>query len=219
MFLVSLAGGCASVQNVEPPLPVSANGTYHKMQKGETLWRVAKSYGVEMDDIIKSNNIPDAAHVEENQLVLIPRPKQDQFPAPPPPAPVVSQEDFGAKEEFGWPLRGKILNYFGERTGAVTSRGVGISGQEGQTVFAARRGKVVFADYLAGYAYTVILDHADGFFSVYSHNEKLLVKLGDLVAKGQGIAQLGKQGKLAFLHFEIRKQGRADNPLYYLPQN
>jgi lipoprotein NlpD len=64
----------------------------------------------------------------------------------------------------------------------------------------------------------VIVYHLDGLSSVYAKNSKLLVKLGDAVSQGQPIAQAGQIGKTAYLHFEIRKNGLADNPLYYLPK-
>ena len=84
-------------------------------------------------------------------------------------------------------------------------------------VKAARTGRVVFADYLSGYGYTVILDHLDGLYSVYARNSKLLVKLGELVLRNRNIAQIGRSGNLAYLHFQIRKKSIEDNPLYYLP--
>ena len=214
-ILACFFNGCASVQTVEPPASVApSQGVYHKVSKGETLWGIAKAYGVNIDDIIKSNRIPDGAHLEENQLLLIPKETHAQSSTP-----AASGVIDTNKESFNWPLQGRILNYFGDRRGGVPNKGVHILGQEGQPVLASRQGKVIFADYLAGYAYTLIVDHADGFFSIYSQNEKLLVRLGDFVAKGQEIALLGRQGNLAFLHFEIRKGGKADNPLYYLPQH
>jgi len=84
-------------------------------------------------------------------------------------------------------------------------------------VSAAREGRVVFADYLNGYGNTVILDHSDDFFSVYAQNSVLLVKLDDVVSKGTPLAQAGKNAGSAFLHFEVRKNSVATNPLYYLP--
>ena len=63
----------------------------------------------------------------------------------------------------------------------------------------------------------MILDHEDDFWTVYSQNSKLLVGLNDRVMQGNPIAQLGKSGDLAYLHFEVRKKAVADNPLYYLP--
>jgi murein DD-endopeptidase MepM/ murein hydrolase activator NlpD len=88
---------------------------------------------------------------------------------------------------------------------------------EGQAVKAAREGKIVFADYLSGYAFTVIVDHLDDFYSVYSQNADFLVKNGDFVRKGDTLAHTGQDGNESYLHFEIRKKTRAENPLHYLP--
>ena len=121
------------------------------------------------------------------------------------------------KDEFAWPLRGKILAFFNEAKGSHVNRGIDIQANGAEIVKAAREGSVVFADYLNGYGQTVVLDHLDGYCSVYSLNTKLLVKLGDHVYKGDPIGQIGENQRMAFLHFEVRKNRDADNPLYYLP--
>ena len=99
----------------------------------------------------------------------------------------------------------------------MINKGIDIQANGSDTVCAARAGRVVFADHLNGYGLTAIIDHSDGYYTVYSQNEKLNVKLNDIIPQGQPIAQLGKNGELASLHFEIRKNATADNPLYYLP--
>jgi len=203
--------GCATVQDVTSRLEREETGVYHKVAKGQTLWRIAQAYRVSLADIIISNNIPDAAIIEENQLIFIPGVEQvialDH--------PQAADPDDG---EFIWPVRGRILRYYGDRVGTQRSRGIRIATQSGQPVKAARRGKVVFADYLAGYDYTVILDHHDGYCSVYGKNSSLLVGVGETVNKGEQIAQASQDGDRSYVHFEIRKDTQADNPLYYLPQ-
>jgi len=118
--------------------------------------------------------------------------------------------------EFEWPIRGRVVGYFGDRKNGITTKGINIAANEGDRVLASRSGRVVFADYLSGYAYTVILDHEDGFLSVYSQNEKLSVKLGETVTKGMPISQVGSKGHL---YFEIRRNTLSENPLYYLPKS
>ena len=76
---------------------------------------------------------------------------------------------------------------------------------------------MVLADYMSGYGQTVMVDHKDGFISVYARNTKLLVKQGDHVYKGDPIAEVGQIGAGAVEHFEIRRGSQATNPLYYLP--
>ena len=202
--------GCATIRTLptEPLEKRQEKGVYHKIRSGETLWRIADAYQVSIDDIIKSNNIPDVALVEEHQLIFIPG--VDSIKQ------VNSNRKSDNPHEFDWPIKGKIFSYFGERKGLNSYKGINILGNEGDVVKAARDGKVVFADYLIGYAYTVILDHADQLYSVYAQNSSLQVKLNDLVYKGDPIARLGKQRNLALLHFEIRKQDSAQNPLFYL---
>ena len=203
--------GCATVPPVPPtvgPAISPGKGVTHKVHAGETLWRIARSYNVTIDEIIKANNLPNAAHIEKNQLIFIPGADQVKTIAAEP-----GQKD----TDFIWPINGKIISYFGEHKGLRINKGIDIQAKEGEALCASRSGKVVFADYLNGYAYTLILDHSDGFYSVYAQNSKLMVKLDDVIAQGTPIALVGQNSDAARLHFEIRKKSKADNPLYYLP--
>ena len=205
--------GCVSMQTQEE-IPIrevvrpERKGIYHKVKKGETLWRIAKSYNVPIKDIIRTNNIPKAAKIERNQLVFIP--EVDTVVE-------IFQDVDKAQNEFIWPVKGRVIRYFHQRQEGRVNKGIDIRAQEGDMVKAARTGRVVFADYLSGYGYTVILDHLDGLYSVYAKNSKLLVKLGELALRNRDIAQVGRSSDLAYLHFQIRKKSIEDNPLYYLP--
>ena len=213
MALLVLAGGCVSI---ETPREVTVDrlsepermGVYHKVKKGQTLWRIAKTYNVSIDDIIRVNNIPKAATIEKDQLVFVPGVVSVKEV-------VLETED--SQNEFNWPVQGKIIRYFHERNGEQVSKGIDITTQEGAEVRAARAGRVVFADQLKGYGFTVILDHNDGFHSVYARNANLLVKLDDYALKDTAIARVGRSSSLAYLHFEIRKNAIEENPLFYLP--
>ncbi|MBP9853481.1 MAG: peptidoglycan DD-metalloendopeptidase family protein [Candidatus Omnitrophica bacterium] len=214
---ILILSGCASMETLPPdaivltqPPPISKpKGNYHKVKKKETIYTIAKMYNVTTDDIVKSNNIPDMGKIEVDQLILIPDGASKTK--------VVYNESSGKKEDFAWPVKGKIVGYFNKRNNEVLSKGIDIKVTRGETVKAARSGKVVFADYLPGQSYMIIIDHQDGFHTVYSKNAKLLVKYGDVVKKADPIANVGEQQQLASLHFEIRKNKYADNPLYYLP--
>ncbi|MBF0619246.1 MAG: peptidoglycan DD-metalloendopeptidase family protein [Candidatus Omnitrophica bacterium] len=206
--------GCATARKPSVLLPaekplVQAR-VQHKVRKGETLWRIAKAYNVSVDDIIRVNNIPNAASIEENQLLVIPGSSVVRDVALP-------QVPVGNNDDYAWPVKGKVIAYFEDRKGASGSSGIDIRATEGEIVNAARGGRVVFADYMTGYGYTVILDHSDGFFTVYGHTAKALVSLGDYVTRGTKLAQLGNQTDLAFLHFEVRRGETPTNPLHYLP--
>lgn len=213
--LLVLLAGCTTIESLPtsaPETPRASSGVYHKIRKGETLWRVSQIYQVDIDDLIRSNNIPDVARVEENQLIYIPGAKEVRSTAPD------TAVKVSTKDDFGWPIRGRILYYFGERRGSYLNRGIGIEAAEGQPVLASRPGKVVFSDYLAGYAHTVILDHQDGYFSVYALNSRLTVNLGDIVSKGDQLALAGKKGDTAVLYFQICRRATPENPLFYLPK-
>lgn len=194
-------------------------GVYHKVLKGETLWRIAKTYDVDIEELIRVNRIPNVAHLEENQLLFIPRAQSVKSVIPVVTTTQPTQAALEAvKDDFGWPVIGRISKYFGEQRGSYLHHGISIETMEGQPVAAARQGKVVFADYLPGYAYTVILDHLDGYFTVYGFNSRLSVKVGDPVRKGDPIALTGRRGTSPLLYFEIRRHVKAENPLYFLPK-
>jgi lipoprotein NlpD len=210
--------GCATVR--KPPVVIGpppqgkkeaqSKGVYHKVRKGETIWRIAKTYKVSVEDVIRANHIPNAASIEENQLLLIPGVDAVEN--------VISSSGTPGKDvEFAWPARGKVVSYFEDRKGAYFNRGIDIRLSDEDAVKASREGRVVFADHLAGYGYAVILDHADGFYTVYGHNDKILVGLGDYVFRGETIATPARDGSQALVHFEIRKGDDPSNPLYYLP--
>lgn|GEM_PF-272358 len=194
---------------VTPSVEQKTQGVYHKVSKQESLWRIAKTYGVTLDDIVKANRIPNAAVIEENQLILIPGASDVKK--------VMLEKPEGKPDEFFWPLRGRIVSYFNDAKGQHVNRGIDIAAAEGEEIRAARNGKVVFADYLNGYGYTVIVDHLDGFYSVYAHQSDVMVKPDEMIARGVPIGRLAKSGRLAFLHFEVRKFDEPNNPLYYLP--
>ncbi len=192
-----------------PQQPAKPKGIYHKIAKGQTLWRIAKFYGVGVDDIIQGNNIPNVAAVEVGQLILIPGASEARD------IPAKTTDD--KSQEFSWPIKGKVMAYFNDRKGDSTNRGIDIEAGEGDVVKAVREGRVVLADYVAGYGQMIFLDHGDGFISVYAQNRKLLSRLGDHVYKGDPIAEVGRSGRRSLAHFELRKGPKAVNPLYYLP--
>ncbi|MDD5730158.1 MAG: LysM peptidoglycan-binding domain-containing M23 family metallopeptidase [Candidatus Omnitrophica bacterium] len=204
--------GCATVPPVAPPKPpVSGTpGTYHRVEKKETLWRISRMYNIDIDELAKVNHISDATSIEVGQLIFIP---QAQKPAP------VQTVCALPGEEFIWPLRGKVIGQFGQNYNDMLNKGLNIQPYRSLDVVASRSGKVAFYDdNFLTFGKTVIIDHGDGFFTVYSRNSEVFVKAGDLVQKGNIIAKAGQAGKdkNTYLHFEIRKGSSAQNPYFYL---
>lgn len=123
-----------------------------------------------------------------------------------------------------WPVKGEVTATFGSprRTeagvNAPTWKGVFIRAKVGQDVQAVAAGRVVFADWLRGFGNLAIVDHGEGFLSVYGNNESLLVSVGERVAAGEAIATVGSTGGISDsgLYFELRFQGRPFDPLRWV---
>ena len=134
----------------------------------------------------------------------------------PAPQPVVAQVDSNAAVAgWGLPASGKLIDGFSEKDGR---KGVDIAGQLGQPVFASAAGKVVYSGSgLRGYGKLVIVKHNATYLSAYAHNNRILVKEGQQVARGQKIAEMGNtDAKRVELHFEIRKLGKPVDPAQYI---
>jgi murein DD-endopeptidase MepM/ murein hydrolase activator NlpD len=123
---------------------------------------------------------------------------------------------------LGWPVAGTVTAGFGWKAGKPHT-GIDISASLGAVVRAAASGKVIFAGQMQRYGNVVILDHQNGFFSVYGHVRKALVTKGSrsaptTVARGQAIAEVGATGEAVGpqLHFEVRKLNQAVDPMRYL---
>jgi septal ring factor EnvC (AmiA/AmiB activator) len=157
--------------------------------------------------------------------------KDDDAPAPeapkrpkPTPGALVSSggQSFGgefsaAKGKLPWPVDGRLLARFGETRGDDARTkwdGVMISASAGSTVRAVHGGRVVFADWLRGAGLLVILDHGNGYLSLYGHNQTLLKGAGDVVKAGEAISTVGTSGgqDTPALYFAIRQQGRPADP-------
>ena len=122
------------------------------------------------------------------------------------------------KGQYLWPVSGKISHHFGSaRTGDVRWQGVLLTAELGEEVKSIHHGRVVFADYMRGYGLLVIVDHKDGYMTLYGHNQSLFVEPGDWVAPGEQLALVGNTGGLSEkgLYFEVRRQGKPINPSHW----
>jgi murein DD-endopeptidase MepM/ murein hydrolase activator NlpD len=124
-----------------------------------------------------------------------------------------------AGARFRWPVEGKIVSRFGAKKGGLHNDGLNIEAPAGTQVVAAENGVVAYAgNELRGFGNLLLIRHADGWITAYAHNEKLLVKQGDKVRRGQPIATVGSSGNVSSpqLHFEVRKGTDPVDPLGYL---
>jgi len=115
-----------------------------------------------------------------------------------------------------WPTKGKISEHYDETIGnsELKSSGVLIDAPTGQNVYAIYPGKIVFADWLKGFGLLMIVDHGNGYMTLYARNNAIFYHVGDFVNKGDIIAQVGQTGGYpeSGLYFEIRKDGNPINP-------
>jgi septal ring factor EnvC (AmiA/AmiB activator) len=131
--------------------------------------------------------------------------------------PVAGNKPFAQlRGQLPWPVAGKAVNRFGSQRGNSPLRwqGINIAAREGETVRAVHGGKVVFADWLRGSGLLLIIDHGDGYLTLYAHNQSLLRRVGDSVRAGDAIATVGSSGgqAQAGLYFEIRHRGVPNDP-------
>ncbi len=122
-----------------------------------------------------------------------------------------------ARGQLPWPVDGRLVASFGSARGGDSRAkwdGVLIGAAEGSAVRAVHGGRVVFADWLRGAGLLVILDHGNGYLSLYGHNQRLLKNAGDIVKAGESIATVGSSGgqETPALYFAIRQQGRPTDP-------
>ncbi|MGN8259821.1 murein hydrolase activator EnvC [Pseudomonas sp. SMSB3] len=170
------------------------------------------------------------AEKRRQQEALAARANNDTPPAEPPKkarttlGPLVSSDgaNYGgafsaARGKLPWPVNGRLLARFGDARGSDARAkwdGVMIGASPGTQVRAVHGGRVVFADWLRGAGLLVILDHGNGYLSLYGHNQSLLKSAGDIVKAGDAISTVGDSGgqDSAGLYFAIRQQGRPTDP-------
>lgn len=122
---------------------------------------------------------------------------------------------------FVWPLRGEVVNSFGANVNHTSNKGINIKAKPQEAVIASESGQAVFADYITGWGRTLILKHANNFYTVYANLDDIKVREGFLVKRGESVGRVAQLApdKDGVLHFEIRKKHLADNPLRYLKAN
>ena len=125
-----------------------------------------------------------------------------------------------AKGKLPWPLKGRVAHAFGRSRagGRLTWQGIVIRAPQDTPIYAIHRGKVVFSNWLRGYGLLIIIDHGDGYMSVYAHADSLYKREGEWVAGGENIASAGRSGgqKDTGLYFELRASGRPQDPIAWL---
>lgn len=187
----------------------------HRVVPGDTLWSLARRYHVSVERLASVNRITDPAALAVGSELIIPR-DVDVLAR-------LSGEKLWAARGLGsllvWPLVGEITSFFGARSGEF-HHGIDIAGDYGDPVRAADQGEVAFVGEMPYYGRTVIIDHGTGEQTLYAHLQESLVKAGEFVEKGETVGRVGSSGRATgpHLHFEVRVNNKAVDPLSYLRQ-
>lgn len=204
------------------------SGTWYRVQKGDTLSSIASRFGTSAQYVAEMNNVTSSKQLAIGQRLYIPNDRKSY----------ASRRTSGAKKKgkgsskgsdsemivvqrgkFIWPVDGVVTSNYGFRRGRRHD-GIDISARRGTPIHVAGMGEVVYSSRLRGYGNLILVKHKKGFFTVYAHNSRNLVKKGQKVKRGQVIARVGSSGQASgpHLHFEVRKGSKARNPLFFLPK-
>ncbi|MFA5410318.1 MAG: LysM peptidoglycan-binding domain-containing protein [Candidatus Omnitrophota bacterium] len=148
-FLAMVFSGCASVPEIGAVKPIQGiPGIYHRVEKGQTLWRISKIYGLDLDELVSINRISDSSNIETGQLIFIPRRQKQQ-----------AEFSQGAVEDFVWPATGRVISGFQEAHHDMINKGIDIQVSRGADILASRSGKVIFySPNFKGFGKTIIID-------------------------------------------------------------
>jgi len=194
-------------------LPYEKDKSY-TVAAGDTLWGISRRFGVSVSRLAAANGIVNARRLQVGTVLTIPG-SPAVAATRPETVPVSRSLKPGS---FIWPLIGAVTSGFGWRNSEF-HHGLDIAGEIGDKIQAALSGEVVFSGWFNGiYGRIVKLDHGNGLETIYAHNSRNLVSVGDYVQGGEIIAEVGNTGKTTgpHLHFEVRENGKAVNPERFL---
>ena len=195
---------------------VSENGIFYKVQKGDSLSKIASKFKMKLDDITAYNDI-DAKNLKVGQDIFLKNPDIR----------VLANSGKGgitvASAGFRFPVEYKGVNSpYGSRFHPVLKRYIFHAGVDLKARYvplrAAQSGKVSYAGYMNGYGKIIIIKHSNGYETRNAHLDKIGVKVGQNVNKGELIGKTGMSGRVTgpHLHFEVRKNGKTENPMSHL---
>lgn len=228
--------GCAGALSWNPPgstpstyqpaVPPEAIPHSYVVQPGDTLYSIAWRYGLDYHDVANWNGIGTDYLIKPGQTLALAAPRRTLVQPAPKPTTAAANSTAVASAAYApsvgalpwmWPTQGAVVRLF--HAGDPLSKGIDISGAQGQNVYAAAPGKVVYTgSAILGYGKLIIIKNSEQFLSAYADNDAMLVREGDVVRSGERIATMGlNRDGHPLLHFEIRYDGKPVNPLSYLP--
>ncbi len=212
----------------------------HTVRSGESISRIAVRHRVSRAALIDANQLVNPHALRSGQRLSVPGcqpPVQStagETPGTEPdaegilikrvgPRRVLTSLVLGAPDfrderiTLVWPVEGPVISTFGQRSRGWHA-GIDITAEMGSEIYAAAPGTVVYSGWIRAYGQVVKIQHSDSFITLYAHNQKNLVEVGEDVEAGQVIATVGRSGHASgpHVHFEVRRGGKAYNPLHLL---
>ncbi|OGI51176.1 MAG: hypothetical protein A3A87_00845 [Candidatus Muproteobacteria bacterium RIFCSPLOWO2_01_FULL_60_18] len=243
--VILFAAGLTACSTFPLP-PVSEQGKglrqpeaeYRVVQPGDTLYSIAWESGRDYQDVARWNHISPPYLIQPGQRLRLFPPAgagRTSRPESKPPVrsdsqkkPVPDKPETAAparrvppaaagRLSWVWPAQGELLERYSANG---PNKGIDVAGKKGQPIFAAEVGQVVYqGGGLRGYGQLIIIKHNADFLSAYAHCDKIYVKEGNVIKRGQKIADMGNSGTdRAKLHFEVRYRGAPVDPQDYLPR-
>ena len=185
------------------------------VQRGDTLYRVALNHGVSLEDLKARNNLSSNEIRVGQRLYIVGTPPTRPVTRAPQ---VQESETERLRSDLARPVEGRVSSRYGIRNGRP-HKGIDIAARTGTPIYAVLEGTVVYSGVQGGYGNVIVIEHSDFVMTIYAHNERNLVSVGDVVTKGQQIATVGSTGETTgpHLHFEYRIKGKPINPERVLP--
>ena len=216
---------------------------YHIVQRGEGLYSIARMYNVDITTLSKVNNLQTPYSLSVGQKLLLPASvssapslasntkgqsvaqtsSYSSTSSKLNTAPVYVPTNAATKNrsaKFLWPVKGTVISGFGNLGKGRKNDGINIKAALGTAVVAADAGTIAYAgNELKGFGNLILIKHTDGWITAYAHNDRMFVKKGQKVKRGEKIATVGSTGSVTSpqLHFEVRTGKKAVNPRTYLP--
>jgi len=178
------------------------DGTYINIRRGDTIQGLCKKYSVELTDLVNANPGVDVDALQINQKLFVP-----------------GSGALAQLFRLAWPVHGRISSRYGYRFHPVWGRrmmhtGLDIAARSGTPIRAALGGRVKFVGWKGGLGRAVIIEHPNGYETLYGHCSKILVSRGQTVKRGEQIATVGSTGISTgpHVHFEVKKNSKRMNP-------
>lgn len=186
-------------QNLYLPATLNKNMTDYPTEEDTTVTQTTSAAQETPQEVAKNETVPTKKKKDTKKVALPAAPKRSG--------------------NFAWPVQGSIISGFGVSGNGRRNDGINISAKKGTNIKAAENGVVAYCgNELKGFGNLILIKHSDGWVTAYAHADKILVKKGVTVKKGQVIGEVGNTGnvKNPQLHFEVRKGTKAVNPINYL---